>query len=60
MNESYKTKFGNIIIKEEKILISDHSNIQFLMIKAILLLNLTTGLMFLISHGIDNTFYSFI
>jgi len=59
MNESFKTKFGNIRIQDEKILITDNSNIQFFMIKAMLFLNLATGVMFLISHGIDNTMPTF-
>jgi len=60
MNESFKTKFGNIRIQDEKILITDNSNIQFFMIKAMLFLNLATGIMYLISHGIDGSFFSFI
>jgi lysylphosphatidylglycerol synthetase-like protein (DUF2156 family) len=58
MNDSYKTKFGNFKIQDEKILISDNSRIQFLMIKIILSLNLITSLLFLLSHGIQFDFKS--
>ena len=60
MNESYKTKFGNIRIYEEKILISDNSRIQFLLIKLILSLNVITSLLFILSHGIQFDFKSYI
>lgn len=60
MNESYKIKFGNIRIHEEKILISDNSKIQFLMIEIIVSLNVITSLLFLFSHGIQFYFKSYI
>ncbi len=60
MNQTYKTKFGNISIHEEKILISDNSRIQFLMIKLILSLNVITSLLFIFSHGIQFNFKSYI
>ena len=53
MNQTYKTKFGNISIHKEKILISDNSRIQFLMIEIILTLNVITSLLFIFSHGIQ-------
>lgn len=58
MNDSYKTKFGYFRIHDEKILISDNSKIQFLMIMMILSLNLITSLLFLFSHGIQFDFKS--
>lgn len=59
MNESFKTKFGNISIHEDKILISDNSKIQFLMVELILLLNVITSLLIIFSHGFqfDFSFY---
>ena len=59
MNETYKTKFGNIKIQDEKILISDNSKIQFLMIEIILSLNVITSLLFIFSHGIQFDFKSY-
>jgi hypothetical protein len=59
MNESYKTKFGNIRIHEEKILITDNSKIQFLMVELISLLNVITSLLFIFSNGFQFDFSSF-
>ena len=59
MIESFKTKFGNIKIQEEKILISDNSRIQFLMIEIISSLNVITSLLFIFSHGIQFDFKSY-
>jgi hypothetical protein len=58
MDETFKTKFGKIRIREKKILIDDISNIQYFIIKSMLVLNLATGIMMLISRGIDGSFIS--
>ena len=60
MNESFKTKFGNISVYEDKILISDNSKIQFLMVELILLLNVITSLLFIFSHGFQFDFSSYL
>ena len=60
MNESFKTKFGNISIHENKILISDNSKIQFLMVQLIMLLNVITSLLFIFSHGFQFGFSSYL
>jgi len=60
MNESFKTKFGNISIHEDKILISDNSKIQFLMVELILLLNVITSLLFIFSHGFQFDFNTYL
>jgi lysylphosphatidylglycerol synthetase-like protein (DUF2156 family) len=60
MNETFKTKFGNIRIHEEKILISDNSKIQFLLIEMILTLNVITSLLFIFSHGFQFDFKSYL
>ena len=60
MKETYKTKFGNISIHEDKILISDNSKIQFLMVELILLLNVITSLLFIFSHGFQFDFSSYL
>ncbi len=60
MNQSYKTKFGNIKIQEEKILISDNSKNQFLIVELIVLINVMTSLIFIFSHGIQFDFKSYI
>ena len=60
MNESFKTKFGNITVYEDKISISDNSKIQFLMVELILLLNVITSLLFIFSHGFQFDFSSYL
>ncbi len=60
MKGIYKTKFGHIKIMDEKILISDNSNIQFFWIKAILVLNLISSILNLISRGNDNNFFFYV
>lgn len=60
MNESFKTKFGNIRIQKEMILISDNSKIQFLMVKLILLLNVITSFLFIFSHGFQFDFNTYL
>ncbi len=60
MNEIFKTKFGNIRIQDEKILISDNSYIQFFAIKAMLVVNLITAILNIISRGIDYSIFFYI
>lgn len=60
MNGIFKTKFGHVILKDERILISDNSNVQFFVIKAILVLNLITAILNIISRGIDYSIFFYI
>lgn len=60
MNESFKTKFGNISIHEDKILISDNSKVQFFMVELFLLLNLITSSLFIFSNGFQFDFKSYL
>jgi len=60
MNGTFKTKFGQIRSLDERILISDNSKIQFFWIKVILVLNLISAILNLISHGNDNSIFFYI
>jgi len=60
MNGTYKTKFGQMKFMDDRILISDNSNIQFFWIKAMLVLNLITAILNIISRGFDNSIFFYI